>query len=474
MDFSLTDVNTFPAGTSVKAYPVSNWGGVPVNTAAAPPGSATDTQTMGNTGLTFTGLTAETDYVAYGVVNSIKRYVSFTPHSAGGVYATDTEVAADIAAVIDTDSAMVANSDTKVASQKATKTALATKQASLGFTAENAANKDTDTALAANSDTKYPSQKATKGYVDTATGLLIPKSLVDAKGDLFVGTADDTVARKAVGSDGQVLTADSTAGGGVKWATPSSDPAMGGDLTGTASNAQYGAGSIVNADVNASAGIVGSKLDLTSGTGAITSNGAIATSNAGGKTTLALTSTGSNTGITLGGDSTNLYRGGASDLRTDAINVYLATGGASLQFVSGTGRIGQFGTGAAATFDAAGDTILYPGFSGASKQVKLKTGSAGSTIVAVTSASELGFYGATPAARPSAYTQTYSTTTRTHANITASAVATTAATLASYGFTQAQADAVPVAINANATDIANVKQVLNQVIDDLQTLGLLQ
>ncbi len=71
----------------------------------------------------------------------------------------------------DTDTALAANSDTKYPSQKAVKsyidTGLGTKQASLGFTAENVANKDTDTALAANSDTKYPSQKAIKAYVDS-------------------------------------------------------------------------------------------------------------------------------------------------------------------------------------------------------------------------------------------------------------------------------------------------------------------
>ncbi len=38
----------------------------------------------------------------------------------------------------------------------------------IGYTPENVANKDTDGTLAANSDTKYASQKATKTYVDTA------------------------------------------------------------------------------------------------------------------------------------------------------------------------------------------------------------------------------------------------------------------------------------------------------------------
>ena len=46
----------------------------------------------------------------------------------------------------------------------------------------------------------------------------IPESLIDAKGDLIVGTAADTAARLGVGSDGQVLTADSAEAGGVKWA----------------------------------------------------------------------------------------------------------------------------------------------------------------------------------------------------------------------------------------------------------------
>lgn len=47
----------------------------------------------------------------------------------------------------------------------------------------------------------------------------VSKTLVDAKGDLIAGTAADTVARVAVGTDGQVLTADSSAGAGIAWST---------------------------------------------------------------------------------------------------------------------------------------------------------------------------------------------------------------------------------------------------------------
>jgi hypothetical protein len=48
----------------------------------------------------------------------------------------------------------------------------------------------------------------------------IQNTIVDAKGDLIAATAADTPARLAVGTNGQVLTADSTASTGLKWSTP--------------------------------------------------------------------------------------------------------------------------------------------------------------------------------------------------------------------------------------------------------------
>ena len=47
----------------------------------------------------------------------------------------------------------------------------------------------------------------------------------DAKGDLIGGTGADTFSRLAVGTNGQVLTADSTTTTGLKWASASSTPA---------------------------------------------------------------------------------------------------------------------------------------------------------------------------------------------------------------------------------------------------------
>ena len=45
-------------------------------------------------------------------------------------------------------------------------------------------------------------------------------STLDAKGDLLVGTADNVVTKLQVGSNNQVLTADSSTASGLKWSTP--------------------------------------------------------------------------------------------------------------------------------------------------------------------------------------------------------------------------------------------------------------
>jgi hypothetical protein len=62
----------------------------------------------------------------------------------------------------------------------------------------------------------------------------IPATVVDAKGDLIAATAADAVARVAVGTNGQVLTADSSQAAGIKWSTPTTL-----DLTINAKTADY-------------------------------------------------------------------------------------------------------------------------------------------------------------------------------------------------------------------------------------------
>lgn len=94
-----------------------------------------------------------------------------------------------------------------------------------GATAIAALGQDIDTALvdlkggttgqvlakASNTDLDY-------SWVTQDDANAIQNAIVDAKGDLITATAADTPARLGVGTNGQVLTADSTAATGIKWA----------------------------------------------------------------------------------------------------------------------------------------------------------------------------------------------------------------------------------------------------------------
>lgn len=57
--------------------------------------------------------------------------------------------------------------------------------------------------------------------IDTTMATMVPKTIIDAKGDLIAGTAADTAARLAVGTNGQVLKANSATATGLEWAADS-------------------------------------------------------------------------------------------------------------------------------------------------------------------------------------------------------------------------------------------------------------
>jgi hypothetical protein len=70
--------------------------------------------------------------------------------------------------------------------------------------------------------------------VFTNAGAAIAKATVDAKGDLIAGTADNTIARLAVGANDTILVADSSTATGLKWAAPAGGGFVGCSLYKTA------------------------------------------------------------------------------------------------------------------------------------------------------------------------------------------------------------------------------------------------
>jgi hypothetical protein len=86
-----------------------------------------------------------------------------------------------------------------------------------GSTTQSGAVQLTDS-TSSTSTTTAATPNSVKTSYDLANAA-VPKSIVDAKGDLIAATAADTVARLAVGTNGQVLTADSAEATGMKWST---------------------------------------------------------------------------------------------------------------------------------------------------------------------------------------------------------------------------------------------------------------
>lgn len=96
------------------------------------------------------------------------------------------------------------------------------------------------------------------GYLDGVTSAIqtqidskigsasaISPTLIDAKGDLIVGSAADTAARLAVGTNNYVLTADSAATNGVKWAA-----AAAGGMTLLSTTSMSGSSSITLSNIS--------------------------------------------------------------------------------------------------------------------------------------------------------------------------------------------------------------------------------
>jgi hypothetical protein len=183
------------------------------------------------------------------------------------------------------------------------------------------------------------------------------------------------------------------------------------------------------------------------------------------------------------------------DLNLASNRDLLFTGPRNVQFTATTGGVTFIpAAGQAFTISTATSMVLTDGMviSNAANTTGLKIGAAGD---------KLGFYSVAPVARPSAFTQTFSTSSATCAALTSATLTdnsggtatTTVQALTDPTDTPITADAlrddlvanlIPelrnnfadlvAQVNALRVDIDNAKQNVTKIIDDGQSLGLLQ
>jgi hypothetical protein len=128
--------------------------------------------------------------------------------------AASAAISATSAATSATSAATSASSALTSANSAATSASSAATSASSALTSANSAATSATSAA-----TSASSAAVSAASAAAAATTSIQTSLIDAKGDLIVGSAADTAARLAVGTDGFILTASSTATYGVTWAT---------------------------------------------------------------------------------------------------------------------------------------------------------------------------------------------------------------------------------------------------------------
>lgn len=86
-------------------------------------------------------------------------------------------------------------------------------------------------------------------YDGAAWQPILDQDVIAAKGDLIVGTGDDTVSRLAVGTNNHVLTADSSTATGLKWAAAASGGKLLQVVSTTKTDAFTGAGTTSYTDI---------------------------------------------------------------------------------------------------------------------------------------------------------------------------------------------------------------------------------
>jgi hypothetical protein len=184
-----------------------------------------------------------------------------------------------------------------------------------------------------NKDFRVKAGLVVEGSTATVNGKnIITAGVVDAKGDLIVGSADDAVARLGVGTNGQVLTAASGATYGLEWAAPAAVGVFASSISFEGSTADDYETTIAVTDPTAdrtitfpdATGTVALTSDVTTHAGLTEAHGAtgavVGTTNTQTLTNKTLTSPKINEDVVLGSTSTELNILDGATLSTTELN----------------------------------------------------------------------------------------------------------------------------------------------------------